>query len=171
MSNFITINTSGQQAEKAPTVQSTGVANAADIVGLDSSGRLDPSVLPVGVGPTTVTVPASEALAAGAWVNLWLNSGVENARNADASGGYGKKVDGFVLSAVASGANALVYTAGLNNARSGLTTNSIYFLSASAAGGDTATPVTASGQILQVVGKAVSATAIAFQKTEPVIRA
>ena len=168
--NFITLNNAGQQLEKAPTVQSTGAGNAGDVVGLGSDGKLDPSILPVGVGPTTFMATATEAIAAGALINVWLSNGVLSVRNADASGGYGKKADGFVLSAIANGAQGLVYRDGLNTAVSGLTIGTVYFLGATA-GGLTPTPITASGQILQVIGKAVSATAIAFRHSEPIIRA
>lgn len=170
MTKFVFIN-GLTLSEQSPTVQSAGAANAGDIAGLDSSGRLDNSVLPVGVGPTTITVVASEALAAGAFVNLWNNSNASNVRNADASAGAGKKADGFVLAAVSSGQNATVYTAGLNTALSGLTADSDYFLSATTPGGVTTTPPTTAGQIWQPLGKATSATALAFQKAVPITRA
>ncbi|MFT2588526.1 hypothetical protein, partial [Escherichia coli] len=44
---------------------STGAANAGDIVSLDDSGRLDMSMMPVGMGADTAVIASSEALAAG----------------------------------------------------------------------------------------------------------
>ncbi|MGX5777505.1 hypothetical protein [Methylorubrum zatmanii] len=75
-------------------------------------------------------VPASEALAAGAQVNLWSNGGVLSARNADASAANGgKRSDGFVIGAVSSGASATVYrSGGPNTGLSGLTVSADYYL-------------------------------------------
>ena len=168
---YLNINSTGQLAERNFTVQSTGAANAGDGVGLDASGKLDSSVMPVGIGANTTIAPASEPLASGDWVNFWLNGSTLSVRKADASAGYGKKADGFVLSAVANGANATVYKGGDNTALSGLTIGTVYYLSASTPGGVTTTPTTTTGQLWQPVGKAVSATAISFQRTEPITRA
>lgn len=168
---YSNINPSGITTEKNFVVQSTGTASAGEGVGLDNSGRLDPSVMPVGIGANTTIAPATEALASGDWVNFWLNGTTLSVRKADASAGYGKKADGFVLSAVASGQNATVYKGGDNTALTGLTAGTVYYLSASTPGGVSATPATATGQIWQPVGKAISATAISFQRTEPIVRA
>lgn len=168
---YINLNSTGQLAEKNFIVQSTGAAVAGEGVGLDPSGRLDPSVMPVGIGANTTIAPASEALASGDWVNFWVNNNTVSVRKADASAGYGKKVDGFVLSAVTSGQNATVYKGGDNTALSGLTPGAVYYLSATSPGGITTTPPTASGHLWQPVGKALSASAISYQRTEPIIRA
>lgn len=167
---YLNLNPSGQIAERNFVTQSTGTANAGDGVGLDASGKLDSSVMPVGIGANTTIAPASEALASGDWVNFWMNNGTFSVRKADAAGGYGKKIDGFVLSAVANGQNATVFKAGDNTALSGLTPGSIYYLSATTPGGMTTTPPTATGQLWQPTGKAVSATAISYQRTEPITR-
>ena len=55
----------GVFTEVAATVTSAGAGNDGDLVALDSSGRLDNSVMPVGIGVDTKTIAASEALAAG----------------------------------------------------------------------------------------------------------
>lgn len=168
---YLNIGSTGLYTEKNFTVQSTGTANAGDGVGLDASGKIDSSVLPVGIGANTTIAPATEALASGDWVNFWVSNNVISVRKADASGGYGKKADGFVLSGVASGQNATVYKGGDNTSQSGLTPGAIYYLSATTPGGVATLPATASGHIWQPVGKAVSTTAISYQRTEPIIRA
>jgi hypothetical protein len=168
---YLNLNSAGQLAEKNFTVQSTGTANAGDGVGLDTSGKLDASVMPVGIGANTTIAIASEALASGDWVNFWNNSGTLSVRKADASGGYGKKADGFVLSGVSSGQNATVYKGGDNTALSGLTPGTVYFLSAATPGSVAIAPPSTTGQLWQILGKAVSTTAISYQRTEPIIRA
>ena len=42
---------------------SAGAGNAGDIVSLDDSGRIDNSMMPVGIGADTAAIPASETLA------------------------------------------------------------------------------------------------------------
>jgi hypothetical protein len=107
-----------------------------------------------------IPVPASEDLAAGALVNLYTVSGVVTARNADGSvASGGKKVSGFVLSAVASGGTAAVYRTGLNTAVTGLTPGADYYLGISP-GTLTMTAPSTSGQTQQYVGVAISATSI-----------
>ncbi|WP_289241734.1 hypothetical protein [Delftia sp.] len=91
---------------------SAGAANAGDIVALDDSGRIDNSMMPVGIGADTAVIAASEALAAGDWVNVWNSTGAK-VRKADATTS-GKEAHGFVLAAVTSGANATVYFEGTN---------------------------------------------------------
>ena len=115
--------------------------------------------MPTGVGPVTATIATSEALAAGALVNVYLNSSTPNVRNADATTN-GKPCDGFVLSAFPSG-NALVYFDDMLTGLTGLTVGAMYYL-ATTAGGVTATPPSASGNIVQKIGKAISTTCISF---------
>ena len=86
---------------------SGGAANAGDLVSLDDSGRIDGTMMPVGIGADTASIQATEALAAGDFVNIW-NSGGPRVRKADATVA-GKEAHGFVLAAVRNGANATVY--------------------------------------------------------------
>ena len=74
----------------------------------------------------------------------------------------GKKLDGFVIAAVASGASATVYRNGLNTGLSGLTPGADYYLGTTA-GTFTATPPSAAGQTLQYAGKAITATSLDVQ--------
>lgn len=149
---------SGVPTEKAGTVTSAGAGNAGNLVALTAAGVLDTSVMPTGIAADTASIVASEALTAGAFVNIYNNSGTANCRKADASTS-GKPAHGFVLSAVASAATATVYFEGSNNQVTGATPGDVY-LSASTPGGFTSTPPAAAGNVVQKLGVAVSATAI-----------
>ncbi len=150
-------NVAGKITEIVATVISTGAANDGDIPALDSTGRLDVSVLPVGVGPDVKVVLASEALVAGDYVNIYNNGGTPNVRKADNSNS--REAHGFVKTAVSNGANATVYFEGPNDALSSLTVGARYFLNTAGAVTTTA-PSAPAAQISQLVGIAVDATTI-----------
>ncbi len=114
----------------------------------------------------TVSLTATESLAAGAWVNIY-SGGV---RNADASGGNAKACDGFVLEAVSSGGSALVYKEGSNTQLSGLTLGAELYLSATP-GVATSTPPSTATHIVQRVGKATGTTSAYFERSAPVVLA
>ncbi len=140
-----------------------GAGSAETVVSRNASGVIDISNFPAGLGADIVSVPASEALSAGAMVNLYSNAGATNARNADASvASGGKKVSGFVLAAVSASATAAVYRNGLNTSQTGLTPGADYYLAATP-GGITATAPTTAGQTQQYVGTAITATSIDIQ--------
>lgn len=160
----------GRLQEQQATVVSTGAADDGKLVALDPSGRLDASVLPVGVGADTATIQASEALAAGDFVNIHVVAGSPRVRKADASTA-GKEAHGFVLSAVAAGANATVYFEGQNTQVTGKTPGARQYLSATTPGATTETPPSGSGNVVQLVGVAVSATAISTEIEDGVILA
>jgi hypothetical protein len=153
-------NNAGQITEKAAIDISTGVSSSGKVISADSTGRLDPSFMPLGFGSEVLTVMASEALAAGDFVNIWDNGGTPNARKADASAGNAKKADGFVLASFTNGAIATVYYGNLNNQKTALTVGAIYYLSAAAPGGIVTAPPTTPNHIVQRLGKAVSPTTI-----------
>lgn len=159
----------GFTAEQAATVVSTGNANGGDVVALDDTGRLDASVLPVGVGADVATIKASEALGAGDFVNIYALSGAAAVRKADASI-TGQEAHGYVLAAVASGAAATIYFDGRNTSVTGQTPGNV-FLSATVPGKATATCPTGSGQLQQRLGIAVAATEINFEAVTPIILA
>ncbi len=147
---------SGRKQEVEGTVTSAGAGDAGEIVALDSTGRLDVTVLPVGVGPDVKVHPSSENLAAGEFVNIWNDGGTLKVRLADATAS-GKEADGYVLANVTSPANATVYFGGINTQMSGLTLGAHYYLD-DTPGGVTATPLSGSGNVSQYLGKAISAT-------------
>ncbi len=149
---------SGKLTQVEATVVSTGVSEAGDIVALDSTGKIDVSVLPTGVGPNVKLIEASENIGAGKYVNVYDNVGTPNVRLADNSNS--REAHGFLLTAVTTGNNATVYFEGTNDDLSGLTAGVRQFLGT--AGGVTATPPTFAGgaQISQLVGTSISATEI-----------
>lgn len=149
-------------------VTSTGASDAGKGVATDATGRLDSSVMPVGIGADTSSIIASEALSAGNFVNIYNNAGIANARKADATTS-GKEVHGFVLAAVASGASATVYFNGTNTAVTGATPGNVFL--ATTAGSFTSTAPSGAGNVVQYIGCAVSATAINFERGVPVILA
>lgn len=146
---------------------SAGAGNAGDLVSLDDSGRIDNSMMPVGIGADTSTISASETLAAGDWVNVWNNSGAK-VRKADATTA-GKEAHGFVLASVSSGNPATVYFEGTNTQVSGQTPGAVYLQTTAGTGG--ATIPSASGNVVQQIGVAVSATAVNFERSTPVVLA
>lgn len=163
----------GLPTEVPAIVTSTGAGDAGKLAELDSTGRLDSSVLPVGIGADTKILPATEALAAGDFVNIYDVSGTASARKADASAASaGKRAHGYVLAAVTSGQPATVYFEGANGQRTGLTAGLTYVLSNAAPGGVlplSGAPTTA-GHILQVLGVATSATEINVEIANPIVR-
>ncbi len=157
---------SGIIGELEALVTSTGAGDAGKIPALDATGRLDTSMMPVGIGADTKILAASENLAAGDLINVWTDSGTAKARKADATVA-GKEANGFVLAAVTLGNNATVYFDGTNNQLSALTPGAVYYLSATA-GGITTTPPSGSGNVVQRVGRALSATELTFEPGEPI---
>lgn len=143
---------------------SAGAGDAAKLVALDAAGRIDSSMMPVGIGADTQTITASEALAAGDLVNVWNSSGAK-VRKADATIA-GKEAHGFVLSAVASSASATVYFEGTNTAMTGLTPGAQFL--ATTAGTATVTAPAGTGNVVQRVGFATSATTMNFQSQPPI---
>lgn len=146
---------------------SAGAGDSGKVVALDGSGRIDSTMMPVGIGADTQTVTTSEAIASGDLVNIWDNSGAK-CRKADATVA-GKEAHGFVLVGVGSGAGAIVFFEGSNTAMAGLTPG-VQFLSTTA-GTATATAPSGSGNVVQRVGFAVSATTMNFQSGVPIVLA
>lgn len=145
---------------------SAGSGDTGKVVLLDGSGRIDTTVLPVGTGADTASITTSEALSAGDFVNIWNSTGAK-ARKADASSA-GKEAMGFVLSAVSSGAQATVYFEGTNTAVTTQTPGKVY-LDPANPGKSIATAPTTTGQVLQVVGFATSATSVNFQYNQSIV--
>lgn len=156
----------GQYAEVEATTTSAGAGSAGKIVGLDSSGRIDSSMMPSGIGADTEVMATSENLSAGDLVNIWNDSGTRKARKADASNG--RRAHGFVLDSVNSPNNATVYLSGDITGLTSLTVGVPYYLSGSAAGGVTATAVSTAGYLSQEIGIAVSTTSIVFKPQMPI---
>lgn len=149
------------------TTSSAGSGDADKLVALDGSGKIDVTMMPTGVGADTALINASENLAAGDLVNVHNSSGAK-VRKADATTS-GKEAHGFVLSAVTSGNDATVYFEGTNTQVSGLTPGKQFLLSTAGTAG--ATAPSGSGNVVQCVGFATSATALNFNSGTPVVLA
>lgn len=152
MAKFLNLE-SGEIVEVQPVATSAGAGDAGKMIQLDGGGKIATTMMPTGIGSDSAEMEASETITAGQYVNIWDDSGAK-IRPADCSNG--RDVHGFCLSGISSGATGTVTFEGLNNALSGMTIGATQFLST--AGGVTETAPTTSGQIVQRLGVARSAT-------------
>lgn len=154
---YLSIGADGRDTEIEATATSTGVAEAGKIPALDGTGRLDPSLMPVGVGPDVSNLEATENISSGKYVNIWDDGGTPKVRLADNSND--RPAHGFVKDTVLSGANVNVFFEGPNLNVTGRTPGARQFLGVN--GGVTETrPVAPAALIVQFLGIAVSTTAI-----------
>jgi hypothetical protein len=152
---YLAIGTVGRQEEVEALVTRTGTGDAGKIVATASDGRIDPSVLPLGVGPDLVSAVASEAIGAGKYVNLYNNGGVTTMRLADNSND--RPAHGFCKDAVANAGTGLVYFEGPNAGVSGRTIGARQYLGTA---GSPVETVPAAPAILQYLGIATQTTEI-----------
>lgn len=143
-------------------VASTGAPDSGKIPALDGSGKIDASMMPVGFTAIATAAIAGEDMSAGMFVNLYNVAGVLKCRKASNLDNT-KPADGFVTAGLTAGDTATVYLPGnVNSMLSGLTPAAFYILGTN--GGlvlASAEPV-ATGNIIQAVGKALSASALYF---------
>ena len=149
---------SGVPTEAEATTSSAGAGDSGKIVALGSTGRLDETMMPVGIGADIKEIIASENLSAGDFLNVYDNSGTPNVRKADAST-TGKHAHCFTLGSVTSGNVATCYFENRNTQVTGATVGDVY-LSDTTPGGFTSTPPAGAGKIVQKLGVAVGATEI-----------
>lgn len=154
----------GRTREVEGTVAGGSAGQAGDLVALDGSGRLDATVMPVGIGADTHAGTAGEALTAGDFVAIDVDGDV--IRASAASGG--KDAVGFVLDSAVSGSAVTVYMEGRNVDLTGLTPGARYYLSDTTPGGVTNTPVVGAGKRHQFLGTAITATSIAFEADDSI---
>jgi hypothetical protein len=146
------------------TTTSAGAASANKVVQLGAGGLLDLTMMPTGVAADVKSLVASEALAAGNFVNVYYDGTATAIRMRKADQATGRPADGYVVAAVAMSATGVCYFDGVNNQLAGLSPGVDYWLGT--AGAPTATPP--STGISQRIGKAVSATELPFFREEPV---
>lgn len=145
---------------------SAGAGDAGKLVALDDNGKIDSSMMPVGIGSESDTATATEDIAAGDFVNLYASSGLK-VRKADATTA-GKEANGFALASISNTASGTIYRpTQSNNQVSGLTAGTKYYLSTTA-GGVTATAPSSSGNVVQVLGVATATSAISFFPSDPI---
>jgi len=145
-------------------VNSSATSAPDKVVKMDGSGRIALGVLPPGVGADVVSMTTSEIIASGDLINIWNNAGAK-VRKADATIA-GKHAMGFVLVGGASGASVDVYFEGSNTAVTGATPGQV-FLSTTAGASTNAAP-SGTGNVVQRVGFATSATSVNFQAGTPI---
>lgn len=165
MANYLTTDsTTGGSQEVEGLATSAGVADAGKIIQTDATGQIDPTLLP---NIDSVTATSGEALLAGDLV--YIDSAGEVVKASAASGG--NEAIGFVLDAVPTATSVTVYFEGRNTGLSALTVGTRYFLSDTTAGAVTDTAPTDTNELVQFVGRAISATTISFEPAQPIKRA
>ncbi|MEQ1842079.1 MAG: hypothetical protein ABL994_16865 [Verrucomicrobiales bacterium] len=162
---FLTI-VAGVKTLMSALTTSSGAGDEGNLVALNTSGKIDETMMPAGIGADTCVANASENLAAGDMVNLWDDAGTLKVRKADATAA-GKECDGFVSGAVTSGDPATVILDGTLAGLTGLTIGAHYYLGTTA-GAIVTTAPSATNNVYQGVGKAKSATELVFERGEPI---
>ncbi len=138
---------------------SAGAGDSGKLPALNAAGVLDTSFMPTGIGADTAAIATSESLAAGDLVNIWNSTGAK-VRKADATS-VGKEAHGYVLASFIHPTTATVYFEGNNSSVSGLTPGKQFL--ATTAGTASITAPSGSGNVVQSVGFATSATNLNFQ--------
>lgn len=155
--------------ENTPNTTSAGAGDAGKLVALNGSGVLDSTLLPAGIGSASQIFPTSETLSAGALVNIFDSSGTATARNANATDAT-KPAMGFVLAGTTSPANATVYFPGqVVTGLTGLTTGARVYLGTTA-GTVTTTAPSSAGNLIMLVGYALSTTSFIFNPAPGIIK-
>jgi hypothetical protein len=157
---------SGVRTLIAALQTSAGAGDAGKIIALDSTGKIDNSMMPTGIGAETKLIACTEDLAAGDLVNIYNASGAK-CRKADATTA-GKEAHGFVLASATNGQNATVYTTGINTQVTGLTPGPQALSTSAGLCVAIASAPSSTGNVNQFVGVALSATELEFVCGEPV---
>ena len=164
MTKVIKQNTDGSKETYEGVSSSSGPSEAGEFPVLDSSGKIDSSLLPNGIGTDAVSAEAAETLAAGDFV--YFNA-TGQLLKADASE-IAKQARGFVPEGITSGQTGNVFFDDTNASVTGLTPGATYYLSDSTPGAiDTVAPTT-TGSIVQRVGFASTAATLHVDIEEPV---
>lgn len=156
----------GNYEERVASVTSS--ASLDNLIATDPvTGKIDPTMMPSGIGSENFTIICSEALSANDMINIYNNAGVPTARKADASAAnQGKTIDGYVKAAFTNGSIATIFTdvGSILSGFTGLVAGDLFL----AAGGlITATVPTTAGHARQKAGKAISATQIIYRPDLP----
>ena len=162
-------NNAGVITEKAATQTSEGIGDANKITALDSTGKFDSSLMPVGVSVETDQIVCTEDLIAGNFINIYSSSGVK-CRKADATT-IGKEANGFVLAGFTNGQTATIYRISQSNTQlTGMTPGVKQYLSTTA-GLRTETIPSASGNVVQLLGISKSSSELIFVLSQPIVLA
>ncbi len=164
---FVKVDTTGDFKESTGITTSAGVADGDKLVATNSSGVIDITLLPAGIGADTKTYPAFEDLVAGDFVNIFDDSGTKKARLAVASSN--KRAHGFVKANYATAATATIYFDSRNDVLTGVVDGTVYYLSNTVPGGFQTSPPTTTGHILQAIGTGAGTNAISFEPDVKVV--
>jgi hypothetical protein len=156
----------GVPTDANANASSAGAEDAGKLVKLNGAGKIDETMLPAEAGSETRSMTTSEALAAGDMVNIHDSDGAK-VRKADGTS-PGKEAHGFVLAAALSGATVTVYPEeNVVTGLSGMTPGARQFLHTTAGARSEVAP-SATGQVVQEVGVALSATEMLFRPRQPI---
>jgi len=147
---------------------SAGAGDTGKLPALGGDGKLSSTFFPAGMGADSQDMTTSEIIASGDYINIWDSTGAK-VRKADASVA-GKEAHGFCLVGGTQGATVTVNFEGTNTAVTGQTPGNVFLSAASPGLGVTAAP-TGSGNVVQRIGFAISATAVNFQSQPPIVLA
>lgn len=161
-------STSGQIAETEATDVSTGAPDAGEIVALDADGLIDVSMIPSTVGSEQIILDAATGGVTASDV-IYIDSSSEVAPASAAVAG--NAACGFVLTSEIAGDPVTVFFEGLLTGLSGLTPGGRVYLDDATPGALTQTPVTGTGKLHQLVGKAVNATTVLFEADDSILLA
>ena len=159
--------TTGEYVETPGTVSGGTVGQAGNIPALDNSGRIDPTLMPVGVVADTYSGTAFENIQNGAFVYIRSDGQVANATGVPG----GIEAMAFALVGVSTGQSVLVYFEGRNTSLGSLTPGKRYYLSDSVPGGLTGVPIVGADKIHQYLGRAVTSNTLSFEPGESIILA
>lgn len=148
------------QTEKSATVVSAGVGNAGQIVALDTAGLIDPSCMPAGITPDQKAGTSNGTITA---KDICYIETAGTITRASAAAGTPHVGLGWALTSVATGQPITIQLQGIIAGLSALTPGARYFLSNTTPGGITATPPSATGELWQYIGTALSATQLQFE--------
>jgi hypothetical protein len=126
IAQVLTLET-GKKHLRRGTVVSTGPQSDGDFVSLDTDGRLNPSVMPVGMMSAVVFARAIENLHSGDFVNLYDSGDEKIVRMARAN--FEAPASGFVLQACAAGELAEIWCENRNTQMVNVSKGARYYLS------------------------------------------
>lgn len=157
--------------EVAAIETTTGSAQAEKIIATGADGLIDASFLTKAPGTVSLQATASEAITAGALVNVYSNSGAAAAQNADGSVAGTKNCNGYAPAAIASGATGtIIVSNGVITGLTGLTAGTAY-LSETSKGAVQAAGSTTAGHTFQRIGTALTTTTLYFDPDPGIVRA
>lgn len=164
---FLQLPANGNDPESISGTQVGGPAQGGRIMALRDNGTIDPTMYgPEIASPDVAVGTATESLAAGDLVNMFLDTSTTPNRNGvrkAVATAYGTRAMGFVTAAASAGGAVTVYRAGApNTAVTGLPIGQHWLSAATPGKSENAAPTTA-GNVQQKVGYASAANMLNFQ--------